>query len=270
MNISGAIAVIMGALLAASCIVAWPWMRRRWRAPAMLSMAQRNRLASWLPWHAMLDHDQRDKLARLSARLLADVRFVGCNGLVVTRDMQLIIAGQASLLCLGAQPAGFALPSEILVYPEPFYIPRDMPDGQGLVDDLPMLASGEAWPQGRVILSWRDIRAALAGAEHNVVLHEFAHLLDFAAPAAEGAPPMADYDSWSASFGNTFEQLRDSGSPIIDIYGTQSPAEFFAVAVEAFFQRGTALAQAHPDIHTLMTGYFNIDTATREPRFQRA
>jgi len=267
-NIIGAIVVIFGALLAATTIVAWPWLRHRWRGPVALSVSERNRLAARLPWHAMLDDRQRDTLNRLSARLLAEVRFVGCNGMTVTRDMQLLIAGQASLLCLGAQPTEFSPPREILIYPDAFYIPRDMPDEQGIVEDAPMLASGEAWPQGRVILSWQDVEAALTGEPHNVVLHEFAHLLDFAAPQAEGAPPMADYDSWSAAFGTAFERLRDSGSPVIDIYGAENPTEFFAVAVESFFQRGAALADAHPDLHAVMAAYFNIDTARQAPRFR--
>lgn len=270
MNIFAATLVVIGALIAAALIMAYPRMRRRWRAPARLTRDEARALLRQLPWRALLDARQRDKLVRLSARLLADVRFVGCNGLEVTRAMQLTIASQASLLCLGAQPDSFALPGEILVYPDAFYIPREMPDEHGLIDDLPMLASGEAWQEGRVILSWADVEKALSGAPDNVVLHEFAHLLDFAAPEAAGAPPMARFDSWSATFGDAFETLRRDGSPVIDMYGTENPTEFFAVAVEAFFQRGKELSHAHQALYSVMAAYFDVDTAAHAPQFAPA
>ncbi|GAB3672719.1 M90 family metallopeptidase [Salinisphaera aquimarina] len=270
MNIIAAILVIAGALAAAASIMAYPRLRRRWRKPAQLTAAEQRLLLERLPWRDLLTARQRDKLLRLSARLLADVRFVGCGGLVLTGEMQLVVASQASLLCLGAQPAEFALPGEILIYPDAFYIPRDLPDEHGLVDDLPLLAAGEAWQEGRVVLSWSDIRQALAGAADNVVLHEFAHLLDFAAPDTEGAPPMAGVDSWSGPFSRAFDTLRAQGSPVIDIYGAESPAEFFAVAVEAFFQRGAELADAHPDLHAVMAAYFDLDTARCRPHFTDA
>lgn len=268
MNIAGAIVVILGALVGAALIMGYPRLRRLWRTPARLDKRDRERLRA-LPWHPLLSPAQRDKLAQLSARLLDETRFVGCDGLQLTRDMQLLIAGQASLLCLGAQPAHFNPPSEILVYPDAFYIQHDAPDEHGLVDDLPMLAAGEAWQTGRVILSWRDIAEALGGAQHNVVLHEFAHLLDFAAPQAEGAPPMRNFDSWAGALGRAFERLREHGSPVIDVYGADSPTEFFAVTVESFFQRGAALAQHHPELYRVMSGYFDIDTARRRPRFRK-
>jgi len=267
MNIVAALSIVAGALIAAGLIMAYPRLRRRWRGPARLDREEARTLVEQLPWRDLLDARQRARLIGLSARLLADVRFVGCKGLEVTRAMQLAVAGQASILCLGAQPGIFALPGEILIYPDAFYIPRDAPDEHGLIDDLPMLASGEAWQEGRVILSWSDVEDALAGAADNVVLHEFAHLLDFAAPDTPGAPPMARIDSWSATFSEAFESLRRDGSPVIDMYGAENPTEFFAVAVEAFFQRGAALCRAHPSLYTLLAAYFDLDTATETPRF---
>ncbi len=261
MNGLTAVVVIAGAALAAVLILAYPRLRAAWRPPARLTAAEEHRLRKVVACHALLDNRQRDKLAHLTAQMLIDVRFVGCGGLELTPDMTLVIAAQASQLCLGAQPEHFALPSEVLVYPDAFYIQHDAPDENGLVDDLPTLAAGEAWQQGRVIFSWADIEAALAGADHNVVVHEFAHLLDFAAPGMEGAPPMADFEGWSAAFADAYEQLRADGSPVLDIYGASNPAEFFAVAVEGFFQRGAALQQAHPDLYHVLAAYFDIDTA---------
>lgn len=267
MNMVATLIVISAALVGAALIMAYPWLHRQLRERNPLAPAERTLLLDLLPWRALLSEEQRERLAKLSAQLLADVRFVGCNGLEIDPVIRHAVAAQASLLCLGAQRAVFGLPREILVYPDAFYIPRTVPDDQGLVDEAPMLASGEAWQTGRVILSWADIEDALAGAEHNVVLHEFAHLLDFAAPEGEGAPPLAETDSWTQAFGEAFDRLREAGSPVLDVYGAENPTEFFAVAVEAFFQRGAALAEAHPGLYAVMHAYFDIDTAARAPEF---
>ena len=270
MNTIAALTVLVGSLVAAAGIIAYPRLRLLVRGPARLSEAERRRLWALLPWRGLLDTRQRARMPRLAAQLIADVRFIGCQGLEITDDMRLVVAGQASLLCLGATPGAFTLPSEVLIYPDAFYIPQTWSDEQGLMDDLPLLASGEAWDDSRVVLSWADIEAALVGAEHNVVLHEFAHLLDFAAPSQEGAPPLDDADDWTHVFGAAFETLRERGSPVIDIYGAENPAEFFAVAVEAFFQRGAELAAAHRDLYRLMAAYFDIDTAREPPEFSNA
>lgn len=267
MNTAGAIAVLLGALVVAGVIIAYPRLRASFRRPAPLTANERERVFVLLPWAGLLDARQRERLAAATAQMRSEVRFVGCNGLAVTRDMQLAIAGQAALLCLGTHGGVFELPREVLLYPDAFYIPRDLPDEQGLVDDRPMLASGEAWDAGRIVLSWADIAEALGGAAHNVVVHEFAHLLDFAAPWQHGAPPQVDADDWERAFAAAFEQLRIDGSSILDSYGTQNRAEFFAVAVEAFFQRGAGLASAHPTIYRLLVDYFEIDTAAATPAF---
>lgn len=267
MNTAGAIAVLLGALVVAGVIIAYPRLRAGFRRPATLTANERERVFALLPWAGLLDARQRERLAAATAQMRSEVRFVGCNGLAVTGDMQLAIAGQAALLCLGTHGGVFELPREVLLYPDAFYIPRDLPDEQGLVDDRPMLASGEAWDAGRIVLSWADIAEALGGAAHNVVVHEFAHLLDFAAPWQHGAPPQVDADDWERAFAAAFEQLRIDGSSILDSYGTQNRAEFFAVAVEAFFQRGAGLASAHPRIYRLLADYFEIDTAAATPAF---
>jgi Mlc titration factor MtfA (ptsG expression regulator) len=112
-----------------------------------------------------------------------------------------------------------------------------------------------------VILSWEDVAAALDGADYNVVVHEFAHQLDYDAPGTVGAPALADYRDWAAAFSEAFEILRRDGSPVIDPYGAEDPAEFFAVAVEAFIQCPDELAAAHPDLYRVLADYLAIDPA---------
>jgi Mlc titration factor MtfA (ptsG expression regulator) len=60
-----------------------------------------------------------------------------------------------------------------------------------------------------------------------------------------------------------FASLRaadESGTPtLLDTYGATDPVEFFAVSVEAFFERPQALRLHHPKLYAELRKYFNQD-----------
>lgn len=242
-------------------IFARPALAARRRRAARLTPNQKRRLAKLVPIYPRLPAPSRERLSQRTAAFLAHVRFVGCRGIQINDDMRLTIAGQACLLCLRDGADVFPWVREILVYPDAFWVRHEHPDELGLIDDDPQLLSGEAWEEGRVILSWEDVAAASDGADHNVVVHEFAHQLDYDAPATIGAPALPDYDDWAAAFGEAFETLKRNGSPVLDPYGAENPAEFFAVAAEAFIQLPDELAEAHPDLYRVLADYLAIDPA---------
>ena len=127
---------------------------------------------------------------------------------------------------------------------------------------------GESWGDGRVILSWDHVRRAGHDPEgaHNVVLHEFAHQLDSESGSTNGAPILGSADSyrrWSAVLARDFELLRRDSywgyRDVLDPYGASSPAEFFAVATESFFEQPHALAARHPELYAEFQRYFRTD-----------
>lgn len=241
-----------------------PWLRARQHrrlAARPLPRGQRRQLKNAVPLVRKLTPEQQRQLQGQVQIFLADKKFYGCAGQQITDRVRLTIAGQACLLCL--QPDAPCYPGlrSVLVYPSAFYVRHDGPDETGLVSDQPDLLAGEAWDAGRIILSWEDAQAAVAGAAHNVVVHEFAHQLDFDNPQAVGAPALADYADWSRVFSAEFENLRRHGSPVLDIYGATNAAEFFAVATEAYIQRGADLAAEHAELYRLLQGYYGLNTA---------
>jgi Mlc titration factor MtfA (ptsG expression regulator) len=48
---------------------------------------------------------------------------------------------------------------------------------------------------------------------------------------------------------------------LLDHYGAQNPAEFFAVVSEAFYEQPQALEQAYPDLYQELHGYYKVDPA---------
>src|SRR5207342_1892261 len=157
----------------------------------------------------------------------------------------------------------------ILVYPSDFFVnqPRPM--------DGPIWAEGEEGrlgetgrTMGSLVLAWD---AAKSGANDpsdgkNVVLHEFAHQLDFENDAVDGVPALATREqqlAWTAVLRSEFASLRaadESGVPtLLDTYGATDPAEFFAVSVEAFFEQPHALRARHSKLYAELRNYFQQD-----------
>jgi Mlc titration factor MtfA (ptsG expression regulator) len=273
-------AVIL-AVLAAGVLLAWlvlAWRRRRALAqplpPAQVAVLARN-----VAQYAGMDQAQRRKLARMVQQFLFEKKFVGCAGLDVSDEMRVTIAGQACLLLLGrAAEQGPALlyPAlhTILVYPGAFLVPRKEVDVAGVVTEARQDLLGESWGDGRVILSWDHVRRAghPEPPNHNVVLHEFAHQLDSESGSTNGAPYLGSrerYRSWSEVLSRDYANLRHEAMfgmrGVLDHYGASSPAEFFAVATESFFEQPHQLSARHPALYGEFLKYYRIDPRQWQP-----
>jgi hypothetical protein len=262
------------ALLALAAIAFLVLRRRSRRAPPPNPPPQAGEGEAWGNWRQHLDHvphlhllsvEQRTTYDRRVEEFLQGKRFVGCDGLEVTDEMRAVVAGLACLLILRPQAQAYPRLRSVLIYPEAFLVPQSEPDEFGLVSDEPEERIGESWSGDRVILSWPEVEAALAGDEVNVVAHEFAHQLDDAKGGAEGAPRAVDAQRWAEVMRAEYQRLqRSRRPPVLDPYGAESPAEFFAVATEAYFQRGAELQKHHPALYELLRDYYLLDTTRLE------
>jgi hypothetical protein len=244
-------------LLVVALVVAeigWLVWRGRRRGPS--EVQRRQWLDADLPWRAWLSAEQGPRHLAHTARLARRVHFHGCAGQTLDSRMINTVCGLAALLTLRAREP---LPTlrAVLIYPGPFWVPMDHPDEAGLVTDEEVLHSGLSEENGRVLLSWDDVQQALIGAEHNVAVHEFAHQLD-AMSGGEGAPVGAPAQAWADVMQRAWAAFEQAPSPVIDDYALEGPAEFFPVAVEAFFQRPSAMRAAHPELFALLTDYFAL------------
>lgn len=192
--------------------------------------------------------------------------FEGCNGFVVTDDVRLLIAAHAVLLLLNRDVDCYRGLYTILIYPDEFVAPVHEEHGHIVTEDrLPR--SGEAWGRGTVIVSWEDVAIGLEqGPAYDVLLHEFAHYLDQETGEANGAPFLDDpaaYTDWSRIMLDAYRRHRQeslTGFPaVLDPYGAESPAEFFAVATEAFFNTPRELRQEYPDLYDQLRRYYRQD-----------
>jgi Mlc titration factor MtfA (ptsG expression regulator) len=175
------------------------------------------------------------------------------------------------------------------VYPSEFIVPRSEIDDAGVVHEWEEPLAGEALDAGgAVVLSWEDVEQGEAlGEGYNVVIHEFAHKIDMGRGHANGCPPFLPAfhkdiaaKEWQRVFAAAYEdfcrrvdhldrqyaRVRASRHDTIvddlplDPYAASNPAEFFAVASEAFFLAPDYLAEDYPDVYRLLACYYRQDT----------
>ncbi|MFD1153954.1 M90 family metallopeptidase [Undibacterium aquatile] len=232
-----------------------------------------------LPVYKHMPTDLQMQLKRRIRQFLYQKTFVGCDGLIVTDEIRVTIAGKACLLLLNRASDVYPQLTHVLVYPSAFVAPRKEMHSGGVVTHTNQGLSGESWSDGRVILAW-DQAAHNAETEargQDVVLHEFAHQLDSETGSTNGAPALpnaAAYQAWSQVMATEFTRLQQaiqSRHPhdhlhhqqpypdVIDPYGATNPAEFFAVTTEAFFKKSAALALHHPALFTQLKSYYCVD-----------
>ena len=263
--------VAVVAALALAAVSAPPWLRgRKRRRLRSLPFPARWRaiLESRVPAYRRLPGELRRQLERHVKVFLAEKGFTGCDGLEVTEEMRVTIAAQACLLLLGRPEDYFPRLHRILVYPGPFIVERLRLEPSGVLQEHRQALSGESWTLGQVVLSWDDVLEGAANPDdgRNVVLHEFAHQLDQEKGFANGAPGLYSREArsrWARVLGEAFARLQQQvawgEASLFSAYGATSPAEFFAVATEVFFEQPHLMAAAHPALYAEFCDLYRVE-----------
>lgn len=233
-------------------------------APALLSILERE-----VPLYRRMPGSLQAELRGLVNMFLSEKQFYGYEGLQVTDEMRVVIAGNACLLLLGGHTEFFEGFRNILIYPDTYVVPHVHHDGEVVTEGY-VANAGESWHAGPVILSWADVCKGIAHPEdgNNVIIHEFAHKLDEQNDTVDGLPMLrekADYDSWARVFTKEYEGLiervEQRSNTVLDSYGATSPPEFFAVASETFFERGALMRDRLPALYAELHKFYGVDPA---------
>lgn len=259
---------------------------------ALLARWQRGREAREMRRHAIPDdlwqltlarypflcarsRDDLQALRQLAALFLARKEFHGVAGFVVSDAVAVAVAAQACLpvLKLGLDAyAGFV---GIVMHADEVVAQREYIDEDGIVHQYEEVLAGEAMEGGPLMLAWSELNAGSdpgAGLDsvYNVVIHEFAHVLDMAGGEPDGVPhplpPGMGRAQWleviETEWALFCDRVRAGEATLIDPYGEQSLDEFFAVASEAFFVAPGELRREQPALYDLLSNYYRQNPAT--------
>lgn len=243
---------------------------RSWRREKQLQQPFPKRwrgiLTSQVPLYRALSPEFRKRLEQHVQLFLAEKSFYGCDGFEVDDTVRVTIAGHACLLIVARAYSDFDEVSSILVYPDAYHVRNTESDGV-VVSVKDEIRAGEASSRGQVVLAWAECQkgATNPDGQHNVILHEFAHQLDYLDGTADGAPPLSgeQAQNWKDTMTRAYEHLRqslrDHHEPWLDPYGATEPAEFFAVLTEAFFQQPKHLRDEQPEVYRALREFYRID-----------
>ncbi len=232
---------------------------RRWRA---VREPFPEEWQAWLRKHAPVYREasppDRQRFERDVLITLSEARFEALEAVELTDDLRLTVAAGVATLLHGRPDWELDLSRTFLFYPDTFdddYLVEGESDYDGMVH-----------PQGPVLLSQRAAVDGWARPEDgsNVVLHELAHLFDFADPAdadADGIPTLLDSGSQHAwqQLARREMALARRGRSVLGRYAATHPAEFFAVGTERFFEMPDRMAERHPELFDAFRALYNLD-----------
>ena len=218
-----------------------------------------------------LSEEELGRLRELATLFLNEKQVVAAGGFALDDETRIKIAAQACLPILNLGLDYYAGWVEVIVYPDEFVPEHEFMDEAGVVHVVRDATMGESWERGPVVLSGAD---AVRGGEHdgvNVVIHELAHKLDMLNGDTNGFPPLhreMSAEQWAQTFSAAYADLcAKAGREMetaIDPYGAESPAEFFAVTSEVFFETPHVLQREYPDVYRQLAAFYRQDPASRQ------
>ncbi len=239
----------------------WPSMNiiRRWRyvskglgPPALAWLKEHVRFYRHLPANQKKQFEQ-------DVALFSNIHmFEGTRGVKVTDQLKVEVAAAAAMMLHGRPNWEFDARRTIIIYPDRFDADYE--------DTLDASYEGMAHQYGPVILSLKGIRASWRNDSdgYHVVIHELAHLLDFEMKGGQGVPSLLESSAinpWRELVADEMQLIR-RGRSLLRSYGATNEAEFFAVAVEAFFEQPGFLKLKHRALYDALVAMFNIDPQT--------
>lgn len=233
---------------------------RRWRlARRPFPAPWRDWLRSHVPLYRQLDAEAAHRFEQDVQFSMDEYAFEGVQGVEVTDALRLSVAAGIATLLHGRPEWELPGSRSVLFYPDRF---DDEYYGGGPGADY----DGMAHQQGPIILTAASAEHSWARPEDgdNVVIHELAHLFDFDNEGADGVPSLVASESaseWQALVRKEMKRVR-RGTSILRPYAAEAPSEFFAVAVEVFFEQPYRMASQHEELFEALVAFFQLDPRT--------
>ncbi len=183
-------------------------------------------------------------------------KFVPRNMEEVTDEMKALIAASAIQLMNGLPKIYFAHFKRILVYPDDYYSKISQRYHQGEVN-----------AGGMIVLSWKNFVEGYVDNKdgRNLGLHEMAHALRLENAIHNEEYGFLDDDvlmTWTDLCYREINKMDESKSEFFRDYAATNSHEFFAVAVENFFEKSKEFQQWHPKMYQTLTVMLNQDPLT--------
>jgi len=213
-------------------------------------------LLKYFPFYNALNDKKKVIFEKRVQKFIDLKQFIPRGGIKeVTPEMKAMIAGSAIQLTFGYPNVYFRHFKRILIYPDNYYstITRKY-------------HKGEVNVRGIIVLSWKEFYAGFYNPSDgvNLGLHEMAHALRLINIIAN-----KEYNFYDKRIMKRFdteakiemEKIRNSiqGSSIFRDYSITNNEEFFAVAIELFFEKACTFKEYNPKLYKLLVIILKVD-----------
>ena len=211
--------------------------------PSKLTRKQRQVMTTYATYYQRLDAASQNDFERIVADFVNGKEWRGSD-IEVVDEMKVMIASCAAQLLHGFPEVRLRHFTFITVTAGPYRSDRN---GQ--------LHLGEVRPgPGMIIISWSDFVKGYANPRnaYNVGLHEFAHALWFENAIENGEDHFLDgllLQHWNALALAEIAKIKEGQAHFFRKYAGSNSAEFFAVAVEYFFEQPKEFQSALPELY---------------------
>jgi Mlc titration factor MtfA (ptsG expression regulator) len=180
-------------------------------------------------------------------------------GMEVADEMKVMISACAAQLLIGFPKVVLQHFERIVVYPDTY---RSARSGK--------MHEGEVRPQaGVIVISWQDFLYGYSHTQdaHNVGLHEMAHGLWFENRIENGEDNFLHPEllqDWIEHADAEIDRIRAGHSRLFRAYAGSNQPEFFAVAVEYFFEQPGVFQRELPELYAVLSSMLRQDPAAHE------
>lgn len=208
-------------------------------------------------FYQKLGEEDKEKFVERVKKFLNKVAIRGVK--VEVEDLDRVLVAAGAIIPIFAFPDWeYRNINEVLIYPGTFT--RDFSLKGAARNVLGMVGDGAM--NKAMILSRPSLRVSFQKSTdgYNTVIHEFTHLLDKADGVVDGMPEYLlskpYLQPWLNRMHETIRKMHRKSKSDINMYGATSPAEFFAVVSEYFFEKPAQLQANHPELYVMLEQMF--------------
>jgi Mlc titration factor MtfA (ptsG expression regulator) len=211
-------------------------------------------LAQYFKFYKYLSFRRKRRFELKVKRFLNSFQYQLRGNMRLTEEVRAVLGGAAARLYMYLPDECFNYYDTIVLYPD-FY--HSVHTGKN--------HKGEVNPGGRtIVFSWKGIQEGFKRGEDglNLLMHEYAHALYF-----EHKIMAQEYEVFNAEAFNRvmdqadieIERIRSGPHHFLRNYAATNHEEFFAVAVENFFERSAAFKKELPELYGCLVLLFRQD-----------
>jgi Mlc titration factor MtfA (ptsG expression regulator) len=219
-----------------------------------LTPEQRIILEKNFSYYTNLSPSNKKEFEKRLKYFLHDKQFIGKSMPEVTEEMKILVGASAVQLTFGYHPIRFAHFDKITLFPGRFY-----------AKGSDKLRKGEVNPAGKlIVLSWKDFIKdyKIPNDGFNLGLHEMAHAFkveDLTHNEEYSFINEQDLKYFYRTSEEEFKNIQNGEDSFLRSYAGTNREEFFAVAVEQFFEQPKEFKEKLPKIYSALSKLLNQD-----------